>query len=442
MDERGATMNQPALSDSERPLVVVLVHGTFAQAAEWTQPGSPLRESIQQASPLEVHFDQFGWNGRNTHEARISEGEKLLERLRDLRSKFADARIVVVAHSHGGNVLLYAGRDDAFASLVDEVITLATPYLEITPRDLRPYCWLLDACLHGLFLGPIFLVTVLLYQLLFGQPASETLAWFWPAVREWTPGLSTRLLVVLPASLIVGVLAGLTATSLANYFFWGGTFWFSPCEQLLLPRLLTKQDDVVARLKPGSPAVAKILVLAATGDEAGWLLRTLDALGNLPYMFLRLAALPTLVACSLFLVIYGIWDSIAGLLFWVFASNAYWRFLTEFALWSFIALLIASGFFLLYHGLILTLPNVRKIGFFGEPLAEYALAHIGISKKPYGMSCVMAQYDVRPSPPANPLARLLPRLKHSAIYDDPAVLSDLSEWLRVRRIPWRWGKAA
>ena len=440
MDERGATMNQAALS--ERPLVVVLVHGTFAPGAEWTQPRSPLRESVRQASPSKVDFHSFEWNGRNTHEARISEGERLLGRLRDLRSACADARIVVVAHSHGGNVLLYAGRDDAFASLVDEVITLATPYLEITPRDLRRYCWLLDACLHGLFLGPGFLVTVLLYQLLFGQPASEALAWFWPSASEWAPGLSTRLLVVLPASLIVGVLTGLTATSLANYFFWGGTFWFSPCEELLLPRLLAKQDEVLRRLKPGSPAVAKVLVLAVTGDEAGWLLRTLDALGNLPYRFLQLAALPMLLTCPLFLVIYSIWDSIAGGLLWIFASNAYWRFLTEFALWSFIALLIATGLFLLYHGLILTLPNVRKLGFFGESVAEYALTHIGISKKPYGVSCVMAQYDVRPSPPANPLARLLPRLKHSAIYDDPAVLSDLREWLRVRRIPWRWGKAA
>ena len=85
----------------------------------------------------DVEFREFGWAGTNTHVARTDGGAALAEFIRAGRDRHPDARHFVIAHSHGGNVALYAMRDAAAREAVDGIVTLATPFLSARPRKLR-----------------------------------------------------------------------------------------------------------------------------------------------------------------------------------------------------------------------------------------------------------------------------------------------------------------
>ena len=53
---------------------------------------------------------KFSWSGKNTHEARVEGSEGLVETLRTFWKARPHARVRIVAHSHGGNVVLSALR--------------------------------------------------------------------------------------------------------------------------------------------------------------------------------------------------------------------------------------------------------------------------------------------------------------------------------------------
>lgn len=65
----------------------------------------------------------FSWSGKNDHEARLSAGKKLAERIITLRKSDTQNRINLVAHSHGGNVVLHAC-EQYRRYLVDEAVTV------------------------------------------------------------------------------------------------------------------------------------------------------------------------------------------------------------------------------------------------------------------------------------------------------------------------------
>lgn len=121
---------------------MTLVHGTWAAHADWMQDGHELPDALAAMSGTAVH--RFCWSGRNRHRARLEAGRGLRDHLVGLVSAYrepgADPEHHVVAHSHGGNVALYAlrergdGNDDALAGI--KVTTLATPFLTMRRRPL------------------------------------------------------------------------------------------------------------------------------------------------------------------------------------------------------------------------------------------------------------------------------------------------------------------
>jgi hypothetical protein len=128
-------------------VLVTLVHGTrllrFARRASWTKASSPLSQALKQA-----HFEPrpFRWSGRNSHYARLHAGHELSEQLLDQARQHPGAQQIVIGHSHGGNVALYAVRE--LQSLDNHewvrVITLATPFIHVRKRRLPPLmlaCW-------------------------------------------------------------------------------------------------------------------------------------------------------------------------------------------------------------------------------------------------------------------------------------------------------------
>jgi hypothetical protein len=112
-------------------LVITLLHGTFARGAPWTQLGSPLCQELQVQFGCNALLDRFDWSGDNSIHARLKAGGELAAHLDKLKTRFPLAKQYIVAHSHGGNVALYAAR----STHVDGIACLATPFLHASVRD-------------------------------------------------------------------------------------------------------------------------------------------------------------------------------------------------------------------------------------------------------------------------------------------------------------------
>lgn len=163
-------------------VVVTLIHGTGAPDAPWTKDGSKLRKAVHDAFPGGVEFRTLSWSGDNTIGARRAAAVKLRAQILADPVRAADARHFFVAHSHGGNIALYALRDPAVRERITGVATLATPFLIARKRDfgrqglnplyvgLLPWSWLVAELIHRFiwpsaqFLTP--LGTVVIFMLL------------------------------------------------------------------------------------------------------------------------------------------------------------------------------------------------------------------------------------------------------------------------------------
>lgn len=113
--------------------VVTLVHGTFARDAAWTQEDSLLRIALEERLDAPVTFRCVTWSGRNAVEARMEGARRLVEELRS-QMQDSDAVLFVIAHSHGGNLAMYAMRDPAIRSRVAGLVTMATPFVVASRR--------------------------------------------------------------------------------------------------------------------------------------------------------------------------------------------------------------------------------------------------------------------------------------------------------------------
>ncbi|MBY0284897.1 MAG: GPI inositol-deacylase [Sphingomonas sp.] len=151
------------MTDETVKVLIVLVHGTWNPTSLWLQPRSHFRNRIAAAlrseGVKEVRFSRLIWSGANNHQARAAAGDALAERLKFLRSRFPTHRLIVVGHSHGGNVALRGALlRDAGGQTVDGVVTLATPFLafeKVNPATALLIAGLRNAAWIGLTLLPI-----------------------------------------------------------------------------------------------------------------------------------------------------------------------------------------------------------------------------------------------------------------------------------------------
>ncbi len=122
---------QPRDAPADVATTVTLVHGTFARHAKWVRPSGALATALRAVPGTRVQA--LCWSGRNTQSARFRGARALHDHLVGLTERFPDAAHVVVAHSHGGNVALYALRDEDGADdprLGDvHVVTMSTPFI-------------------------------------------------------------------------------------------------------------------------------------------------------------------------------------------------------------------------------------------------------------------------------------------------------------------------
>jgi hypothetical protein len=111
------------------PPLILLVHGTCGAKSPWTFPGSFLREAISKHFCGAVEIDRHPWSGQNSPKARRAGSVALKDRLQEIFNK-TPRKVVLICHSHGGNVALLA-RELLAAEYQQSVwvITMATPFL-------------------------------------------------------------------------------------------------------------------------------------------------------------------------------------------------------------------------------------------------------------------------------------------------------------------------
>jgi hypothetical protein len=159
--------------------IFVTVHGTWATGANWTRPSSALFDSIRKEWP-ESGFYRFNWSGVNGARHRLMASRELTTALNNLSASHPTSRIVVISHSHGGNVVAWASTKVAHSLFA--AIYLNTPFIQVidpkrsTGFVLRFFLWVGGMILMspiavfwpvslGGFLGALLIILFLLFSL-------------------------------------------------------------------------------------------------------------------------------------------------------------------------------------------------------------------------------------------------------------------------------------
>jgi triacylglycerol esterase/lipase EstA (alpha/beta hydrolase family) len=123
---------------SEYPkYIITLIHGTFSKDAKWTKESSFFRKELINTFGINnIKFEVFEWSGHNNHHERMRYGIELRSTLSELFQKYPDSDHYIAAHSHGGNIALYALESKRIAKNIKGLITMGTPFIHIAPRDL------------------------------------------------------------------------------------------------------------------------------------------------------------------------------------------------------------------------------------------------------------------------------------------------------------------
>ena len=118
--------------------VITLVHGTGARETAWIDPGSNIARALSGDLSVTTLVRNFKWSGADSHAGRVEAALLLQNDIKEVARKFSAARHILVAHSHGGNVCLYALRDPECERSVQGIVFLATPFIYASRRlDVR-----------------------------------------------------------------------------------------------------------------------------------------------------------------------------------------------------------------------------------------------------------------------------------------------------------------
>jgi pimeloyl-ACP methyl ester carboxylesterase len=114
-------------------IVFTLVHGTFARNARWRHTNAPLVKSLFTGFGPNTVVQTYGWSGGNSHSARLRAGAGLAGMIRATAAQYPTHKHILVAHSHGGNVVLYALKEIPDIP-IDGAVCLGTPFITCKER--------------------------------------------------------------------------------------------------------------------------------------------------------------------------------------------------------------------------------------------------------------------------------------------------------------------
>jgi Protein of unknown function (DUF2974) len=161
---------------------VTLVHGTIPSLGpkrlfrqqRWIQEGSLF--CLTMSASVNALFLPFSWSGKNSHKARLAAGQDLAASLRRTFADHPSRRHYVIAHSHGGNVALYALKElsEDERHFISGVVTMGTPFIHSSPRDT---VYIRDNLMLCLSKGSVVWVVIFLIVILLGFGAYTPDRW-------------------------------------------------------------------------------------------------------------------------------------------------------------------------------------------------------------------------------------------------------------------------
>jgi len=116
--------------------VITLVHGTWARKAGWIRPDSLLSKGLRERLGPDTRIFRLVWTGRNSPTARAHAAERLRKKLALRLKDRPTARHTIIGHSHGGNVALHAVAGSDLENRIDGIVCLATPFLVAREREI------------------------------------------------------------------------------------------------------------------------------------------------------------------------------------------------------------------------------------------------------------------------------------------------------------------
>ena len=112
-------------SNDGRLLKIILMHGTWATAAEWPLETGQLQTLLRDRFGDKIEMEALGWGGKNRNAHRQAGAKKLAEFIRSE----PEIPHVVIAHSHAGNIVSYACANPEIKKSMAGVVTMATPFI-------------------------------------------------------------------------------------------------------------------------------------------------------------------------------------------------------------------------------------------------------------------------------------------------------------------------
>lgn len=374
---------------------VIPVHGTFAGRCGATQ--WKICADFQKAGAV-IHPD-FKWSGNNNHPSRIAAGEALAAYIDSLKIPPAD-RLFLVAHSHGGNVALYALKHTG-TERVDGIVFLATPFLLFRPHNFA---------FVGMTMSPyaIAIIAFALFASLFSALVGVTLKphHFQATFVKWV------------GAIISLGLAGVLSIYTYRAF------------RVLLQKTDAPQDainELCKQYQPPIPDGPRVKIIRKTSDEITLFLDS----GHL------IEALLTLVWRSLSWVERRtgiLWNIIgtfveehlfAKLILSMLVSGYLWLFYFRpdlagqpFA-WVFGSIVVVSFILVLIQVLFLDLILLLNVLRFGQQPARGYTAHIRVTSE----ATPVGSWQVETVPATG--------FAHSEIHEDPYVAKSIIKWLHL-----------
>ncbi|GJD52477.1 hypothetical protein OPKNFCMD_5243 [Methylobacterium crusticola] len=119
------------------PILITLVHGTYANGARWVKSGSLFHSGLSSHFGDRAVIRDFQWSGNNTVYARRDATYDFTKYSEKTKEEYYE-RHYVIAHSHGGNVVVEASVDAEYhqKQIFAGICCLATPFFHAKPRDL------------------------------------------------------------------------------------------------------------------------------------------------------------------------------------------------------------------------------------------------------------------------------------------------------------------
>lgn len=409
--------------------VVTLVHGTWARRSEWTLEGSHLRTTLENRLGS-IEFRRVQWSGGNWARDRLEAAEQLREHLKETLSQRPDARHFIIAHSHGGNAVMYALQDAQLRRRVAGVVTLATPFLNVGVSQIgqepsREALKLLVAFFGGLAALVAFATLFLGAGFIF--------------VRMKTPGMAHDILIMIVEFGLLLAFAALLYAPRAIGRVAG---------ERLLERFTRLREDLALA---ASYTDLPVLIIRTTGDEASGVLAASQLLswliGRAATAIAWLADMARLIVKGGLLppifrrgkVFRGDRVGFSILIVAAWALNFAWASKYEpivkadfaFPVWT-----LCLSFFFGFLSLGLVSWVLRA--FFHAAIAVLlllrasALSLFGVD---VAMASVVLDVTAEPTPPGswrvlNVCAKGLGGLAHSHIYNDEDTLTAIADFLR------------